>query len=66
MIVVVRIRYRNYAHSTLYRNCQLIYVIATVRLVSFLFLDDFEGNDNIFAAINSGSTVSILWDFLLL
>ena len=57
MIVNVRIRYRTYAHYTLNRSCLLIYGIAIVRLLSFLFVDDFEGNAIISVAINSSSTV---------
>ena len=56
MITIVGIRYRNYTHYTLYSSCLLIYGIAIVRLISFLFLDDFEGNANISVAIKSGST----------
>ena len=51
------IRYRNYAHYTLYRSCLPIYVIAIVRSLSFLFLDDFEGNAKVSVPIKSGSTV---------
>ena len=58
MITIVRIRYRNYAHYTLDRSFPPIYGIATVRSLSFLLLDDFEGNANISVAIKSGSTVS--------
>ena len=43
----------------LYRSCLPIYGIAIIRLLSFLFLDDFEGNTNISVAIKSGSTVII-------
>ena len=57
MIAIVRIRYRNYTHYTLYRSCLPIYGIAFVRMLSFAFLDGFEGNANISAAIKSGSTV---------
>ena len=35
-------------------------MIAIIRLPSFLFLDDFEGNANISVAIKSGSTASAL------
>ena len=34
-----------------------MYGIAIIRLLSFLFLDDFEGNTNISVAIKSSSTV---------
>ena len=47
MIAIVGIRYRSDPHYTLYRSHLLIYGIAIVRLLSFLFLDDFEGNANI-------------------
>ena len=57
MIAIVGIRYKNYALYTLYRSCLPIYGIAIIRLLSFLFLDDFEGNANISVAIKSGSTV---------
>ena len=57
MIAILGIRYRNYAHYTLDRNCLLLYGIAIVRSISFLFLDDYEGNANISVAIKSGSTV---------
>ena len=60
MIVIVRIRYRNYAHYTLYRSCLLLYGITIVRLLSFLFPDDFEGNANISVAIKSGYTVAMI------
>ena len=52
------IRYRNYVYYTLYRSCLLIYAVAIVRLLSFLFIDDFEGDANIYVAIKSGSTVA--------
>ena len=42
MIAIVGICYRNYAHYNLYKSCLLIYGIAIVRSLSFLFLDDFE------------------------
>ena len=58
MIAIVRICYRNYPHYKLYRSCLLIYGIAIIRLLSFLFLDDFNGNANISVAIKSGSTVA--------
>ena len=41
------IRYRNHTHYTLYRSFLPIYGITIVRSLSFLFLDDFEGNTNI-------------------
>ena len=34
--------HHNYAHHTSYRSCPLIYGITIIRLLSFLFLDDFE------------------------
>ena len=64
MIAIVGICYRNYAHYTLYRSCLPINGIAVVRLLSFLFLDDFEGNTNISVAIKSGSTVLSFTDHL--
>ena len=57
MIAIIGIRYRNYTHYTKYRSCLPIHVIAIVRSLSFLFLDDFEGNANISVAIKSGFTV---------
>ena len=57
MIAIVGIRYKNHAHYTLYKSCLPIYGIAIVRSLSFIFLDDFEGNANISVAIKSGSTV---------
>ena len=51
MIAIVGICYINYAHYSLYRSCLPIYGIAIVRLLLFLFLDDFEGNANIRVAI---------------
>ena len=51
MIAIIGICYRNYTHHTLYRSCLLIYGIAIIRLLSFLVLDDFEGNANISIAI---------------
>ena len=57
MIAIVGIRNRNDTHYILYTSCLPIYGIAIVRSLSFLFLDDFEGNANISAAIKSGSTV---------
>ena len=35
-----------------------MYEIAIIRLLSFLFLDDFEGNANTSVTIKSGSTVA--------
>ena len=58
MITFVGIHYRNYAYYTLHRSCLPIYGITIVKLLSFLFLDDFEGNANISVAIKSGSTVT--------
>ena len=60
MITIVGIRYSNYAHYTLYGSCPLIYGIRIIRLLSFLFLDDFEGNANISVAIKSGFTVHFM------
>ena len=57
MIAIIGIRYRDYTHYTLYRSCLLIYGIAIVRSLSFLFLDDLEGNTNFSAAIKSSFTV---------
>ena len=56
MIAAAGIRYRNYTRNTLYKSCLPIYGIAVVRLLSVLFLYDFEGNANISVAIKSGST----------
>ena len=56
MIAIVGIHYRNYAHYTLYRSCLLINEIAIFRLLLFNFLI-FEGNANIYAAIESSFTV---------
>ena len=55
MIAIIGIR--NYTHYTLYRSCLPIYGIAIVRSLSFLPIDDLEGNANIFVAIKSDSTV---------
>ena len=41
MIAIVGMRYKISARHTLYRSCLLIYGIAIVRLLSFLFADDF-------------------------
>ena len=60
MIAIVGSRYRNCAHYTLYRSCLLIYGIAMVGLLSFLFLDDFEGNANFSVANKSCSTIASL------
>mgnify|MGYP001793802564 CR=1 FL=1 len=60
MISIVGIRYRNYANYILYRSCLLIYDITIVRSLSFIFLDDFEGNDKISVAIKSDFTVLLL------
>ena len=57
MIAIIDICYRNYAYYTFYRSCLPIYRIAIVRLLSFIFLDEFERNTNISVAIKSGSTV---------
>ena len=57
MIAILGIRYRNYTHYALDRSCLPIYGIAIIRSLSFLFLDDFEGNANISDAIKSGSAV---------
>ena len=46
-----------YTRNTLYRSCLPIYGIVIVRSLSFLFLDDFEGNANSSVAIRSCSTV---------
>ena len=54
----------NYTHYTLYRSCLFIDRIAIIRSLSFLFLDDFEGNANIPVAIKSISTV--LFAFIVL
>ena len=51
MTAIIGIIYRNYTHNTLYRSCLPIYGIAIIRSLSFLFLDDFEGNANISVAI---------------
>ena len=56
MIAIIGIRYRIYTHYTLYMSCLPIYGIAIIRLLSFWFLDDFEGNANISVTIKSGST----------
>ena len=56
-IVTENHHYRNYPHYTLYRSCVPIYGIAIIRSLSFLFLDDFEGNANTSVVIKSGSTV---------
>ena len=58
MIATVGVCYGNYAHYTLYRSCLPIYGIAIIRSLSFLFLDDFEGNANISVTIKSCSTVA--------
>mgnify|MGYP001793208756 CR=1 FL=1 len=55
--MIVGIHYINYTHSALYRSRLSIYGIPIIRSLSFLFLDDFEGNSNISVAITSGSTV---------
>ena len=57
MITIIGVRYRNYTHYTLYRSCLPIHGVVIVRSLSFLFLDDFEGNTNISVAIKSGSTI---------
>ena len=57
MIAIVGIHYRNYTQYGLHRSCLPIYGIAIISSLSFLFLDDFEGNANISVAIKSGSTV---------
>ena len=44
----------NYTRYTLHRSCLPIYGTAIVRLLSFLFLDDFEGNANISVLAHSG------------
>ena len=58
IIAIVGILYRKYAYYTLYRSRLPIYGIAIVRSLSFLFLDDFEGDANISVAIKSCFTVS--------
>ena len=57
MIAILGIRYRSYAHYTLCRSCPPIYRIPIVRLLSFLFLDDFEGNAKISVGIIPDFTV---------
>ena len=42
MIAIVRICCRNYVHDTSHRSCLPIYWVAIVRLLLFVFLDDFE------------------------
>ena len=59
MIAIVGIHHRSYTHYTLYRSCLPIDGIAIVRSVSFLFVDDIEGNTSISVATKSGSTVSL-------
>ena len=44
-------------HYTSYRSCLSIYGITIVKLLSFLFLGDFEGDANISAAVKFGFTV---------
>mgnify|MGYP001791911330 CR=1 FL=1 len=52
IIAIVGIRCRNYAY-----RCLLVYGVAVVRSLSFLFINDFEGNAKI--SIRSGSAVHI-------
>ena len=47
MIAIVGICYRKYIYYTLLSSCLPICVIAIVRLLSFLFLEDFGGNAKI-------------------
>ena len=56
MIAIIGIRYRTYVPYKLYELSAHLWD-PIVRPLSFLFLDDFEGNANISAAIKSGSTV---------
>ena len=58
MIAIIGIRCINYAHYTSCKSCLPFYGISIIRLLSFLFLDEFEGNGSISVAIKSGSTVS--------
>ena len=60
MIAILGIHYRIYTHYALHRRCLFIYGIAVVRSLSFLFLDDFERNANIFLAVKSGSTLDLM------
>ena len=60
MIAIVGICYINYAH---YNSLILpIYGIALVRLLSYLFLDDFEGNANISVTIKSSFMVHVAFE----
>ena len=59
MIVIVGIQYRNDARYTLCRSFLPIYGIAIIRSLSFLFLEDFEGNTNISVPIKSSSTLKL-------
>ena len=61
-MAIIVICYRNDDHYTLCRSCLLIYGIAIIRSLPFLFLDDFEGNVNISVTIKSGSTVCKMKD----
>ena len=53
IIAIVGICHRSYTHYTLYKSCLPICGIVIIRLLSFLFFDDFEGNANISVAIKS-------------
>ena len=67
MIAIIGIRCRDYTHYTSYRSRLPIYRVAIIRLLSFLFLDNFEGNANTSVAIKSSFTVYIkgmCWDFV--
>ena len=51
------LRYRNYTRYNLFRSCLPISVIDIVASLTLLFLDEFEGNAYISAAIESGFTI---------
>ena len=59
IIAIVGICHRSYTHYTLYKSCLPICGIVIIRLLSFLFFDDFEGNANISVAIKSCFTVAL-------
>ena len=50
---------QNYNHYSCQRSCLPICGVAIVRLLSCLFLEEFEGNAHIYVAIGSGFTVAV-------
>ena len=57
MTAIIGICNRNQTHHNLYRSYLPIYCTAIVRQLSYLSIDDFEGNANISVAMGPDSPV---------